>query len=401
MTEDQKNIITATVPVLREHGVALTTHFYKRMFLHHPSLKNIFNLSNQKNGKQQQALALAVLAYAEHISGPAVLLPELERIGHKHVSLDIRPEHYPIVGNHLLASIKEVLGEAATPDILDAWEAAYNQLADLMIKVEGGMYEKARNSPGGWTGWRPFVVTKKKKESEEITSFYLKPKDGGQVLKHTPGQFISLRLNLPELGLNQARQYSISSIPDPSFYRISVKKEKDKHLNIDGLISNHLHLNINEGDVVELTAPAGNFTLGKKLDSPTTFISGGVGLTPLMSMLLSASQQNPDHSLTWIHSCRNEQVHAFKEPLQEIFEGHPQISSHVFYDELREGNQKEGINKGPMNLRGIAGLPKDGKYYICGPAGFIKKHRDDLVELGVPESSIEFEEFGPQLLHLN
>jgi nitric oxide dioxygenase len=305
------------------------------------------------------------------------------------------------VGNHLLASIKEVLGDAATPDILDAWEEAYNQLADLMIKIEGGMYEKARKSPGGWTGWRPFVVAKKKKESEEITSFYLKPKDGGQVLEHTPGQFISLRIHLPELGLNQARQYSISSIPDPSFYRISVKKEKDQNLNIDGLISNHLHLNIHEGDVVELTAPAGNFTLGKTLDSPTTFISGGVGLTPLMSMLLSAAQHNPDHALTWIHSCRNERVHAFKEPVQDLFEGHPQVSRHVFYDELREGNQKEGINKGPLNLRGIAGLPKDGKYYICGPAGFIKKHRDDLVELGVPESSIEFEEFGPQLLHLN
>ncbi|MEX2569584.1 MAG: globin domain-containing protein [Cyclobacteriaceae bacterium] len=167
----QQQIITATVPILREHGLTLTTHFYKRMFQHHPELKNMFNMGNQKNGKQQQALAMAILGYAEHISNPAVLLEDLHRIGHKHVSLEIRPEHYPIVGNHLIAAIKEVLGDLATEDILNAWEAAYYQLAELMMSVEADMYRKLTTEPGGWTGWRPFKVEKKKLSPQKLPHF--------------------------------------------------------------------------------------------------------------------------------------------------------------------------------------------------------------------------------------
>ena len=94
MTSDQIQLIKATVPVLREHGVLLTSHFYKRMFEYNPELKHIFNTGNQQNNKQQTALAMAVLAYAEYIETPEVLLPVVDHIGHKHTSLDIRPEHY-------------------------------------------------------------------------------------------------------------------------------------------------------------------------------------------------------------------------------------------------------------------------------------------------------------------
>ena len=120
ITQAQKDLVKATVPVLRENGVLLTTHFYKRMFVHNPELKNVFNMGSQQNGRQQTALAMAVLAYAEHIENPGVLMPVVNGIGQKHVSLDIRPEHYAIVGEHLLASISEVLGETATPEIIDA-----------------------------------------------------------------------------------------------------------------------------------------------------------------------------------------------------------------------------------------------------------------------------------------
>ena len=88
------------------HGVALTRHFYARMFEHNPELKHIFNQGHQAGGEQQQALAGAVAAYAEQIDDPSVLAPVVTRIEHKHVSLGVRPEHYPIVGKHLLASIR-------------------------------------------------------------------------------------------------------------------------------------------------------------------------------------------------------------------------------------------------------------------------------------------------------
>ena len=403
MTNEQKLIITATVPILKENGVVLTTHFYKRMFEHHPDLKNMFNMGNQQSGKQQKALAMAVLAYAEHIANPGVLLPELERIGHKHISLDIRPEHYPIVGNNLLASIKEVLGDAATPDILDAWEAAYNQLADLMIQIEGDMYRSQTSKPNGWTGWRPLKVDKKVTESAEITSFYLYPADGGNVVPHLPGQFISLRVFLPELSLNQARQYSISSAPNEEFYRISVKREAGENLNTNGLISNHLHDLVEEGDIVNLTSPTGNFVLTEDIQAPITLISGGVGLTPMMSMLHSLIENNHDFPITWLHACRDQSVHAFKEEIKEILETQPNVQHHIYYDALTEVDKREGIVKGPLDLTEISNISLDAetRYFICGPAGFIKKQYGDLIEKGIDKNVIFFEEFGPSLLQLN
>lgn len=403
ISKQQQEIITATVPVLREHGLALTTHFYKRMFQHHPELKNMFNMGNQKNGKQQQALAMAILAYAEHISNPSALLPDLHQIGHKHVSLEIRPEHYPIVGNHLIAAIKEVLGDSATEDILNAWEAAYYQLAELMISLEKDMYRKLTTEPGGWTGWRPFTVAKKETESSEITSFYLYPTDKGKVIPHLPGQFISLKLFLPKLGLNQARQYSISSVPNEDFYRVSVKREHGTHPNTNGMISNHLHDEVKEGGIIELTAPSGNFTLDEKTESPLVLISGGVGVTPLISMLQSAIESNNERPITWVHGCRNHEVHAFGEHIRQLIQEKKNLGHYVFYDQITETDKKRGVIEGPIELKDITtlNLETDTQFYICGPAGFIEKQFNDLLAVGIEPKAVFFEEFGPQQLNLN
>lgn len=403
MTNEQKAFILATVPVLRENGVVLTKHFYNRMFSHHPELKNLFNMGNQKSDRQQTALALAVLAYAENIANPGVLMPVIDRIGHKHTSLDIRPEHYSIVGKHLLASIQEVLGDAATPGIIDAWTAAYNQLAQLMIGHEAGIYAQQTERTHGWTGWRPFLVKKKETESAEITSFYLYPADGGKVPPHQPGQFISLRVFLPQLKLKQARQYSISSAPNSDYYRISVKKEKGMELDTDGLISNYLHEAVKEFDQVDLTAPAGSFTLNEDINAPVVLISGGVGLTPLMSMLNSLIKQNHAHPITWLHGCRNESVHAFKDHIAKIADAHPQVRQHVFYNQLTEQERKAGILEGHLDINKVPELElvPDAHYFICGPSVFIQKQYKDLVAAGVNKQHIYFEEFGPQLLALN
>ncbi|MVN91449.1 NO-inducible flavohemoprotein [Mucilaginibacter aquatilis] len=403
MTTDQKALITATVPILRENGLLLTKYFYNRMFIHHPDLKNIFNMGNQKTDKQQMALAMAVLAYAENIADPKVLMPVVDRIGHKHVSLDIRPEHYRIVGHHLLASIQEVLRDAATPDIVDAWTIAYNQLAAIMSGHESGLYQEKTSQMHGWTGWRPFKVERKVWESEEITSFYLVPVNGGKVARHVPGQFISLRIFLPEMQVNQARQYSLSSAPDDSYYRISVKRELGKEIDANGMISNRLHDHVSEGDMVDLTAPAGNFVLPELLDAPVTLISGGVGLTPLLSMLYSLVDKGHPFPITWLHGCRNERVHAFKKQVAELADQHAQVRHHIFYDLASETDQAAGILNGFLDIQGIDGLELDpnGHYFLCGPSVFISKQYKDLVSAGINKDNIHFEEFGPQVLSLN
>ena len=145
LSKEQIELVTTTVPVLREHGVALTSHFYKRMLSHNPELMQVFNMGHQRAGFQQQALAGAVLTYAENIENLKPLLGAVAHIANKHVSVGIRAEHYPIVGKHLIASIKEVLGEAATPELIDAWTAAYTQLADILIGAEKNIYDLLRS----------------------------------------------------------------------------------------------------------------------------------------------------------------------------------------------------------------------------------------------------------------
>ncbi|MCT4071368.1 NO-inducible flavohemoprotein [Elizabethkingia anophelis] len=402
MTNEQKKLVKGTVPVLKEHGILLTTHFYNRMFQHNPELKNIFNMGNQQNSKQQTALAMAVLAYAEHIENPSVLLPVVDSIGHKHTSLDIRPEHYTIVGKHLIASIQEVLGEAATPELLEAWTIAYNQLASLMSGHEQDLYKKHIEQKGGWSGWRPFVVKQKIVESTEITSFYLYPANGGDVEIHQPGQYISVRLFLPELQLLQPRQYSISSAPNGKYYRISVKKETHNQ-HADGMISNRLHDHVSKGDIIELSAPAGTFVLNESTSTHKVFISGGVGQTPLLSMLenLTSETNKTNKPITWIHGCRNEMVHAFKDKIAEISHLYSNINQHIFYEQLNK--QQNNKYKGRVDLEVLKDtvLQTETEYYICGPSPFITKHYNFLIENGVNKSVIYFEEFGPASLNLN
>lgn len=402
ITNKQKELVKATVPVLREHGILLTTHFYKRMFTHNPELKNVFNMGNQQNSKQQTALAMAVLAYAEHIENPAVLMPVVDGIGQKHISLDIRPEHYAIVGGHLIASISEVLGDAASPELLEAWTVAYNQLAAIMSGHEQNLYGKQVAKKGGWTGWRPFVVKEKVKESAEITSFYLYPTHGGEVPDFTPGQFLSVRLFLPELNLLQPRQYSISSAPNGEYYRISVKREAGTDLLADGMISNRLHNFVNEGDIIEVSAPAGGFVLNADSDRPVVFISGGVGQTPLMSMLESLVESGSKRPKTWIHGCRDNNVHAFKEMIEYWESKNEDVKKHIFYSEVA-GEEADDWYAGWVDLNQLGDeiFAPETEYYICGPAGFIELHYRELLSKGIDKQLIHFEEFGPQTLQLN
>lgn len=384
---------------MREHGVALTSHFYKRMFTHNPELKHIFNMGNQQNSKQQTALATAVLAYAEHIDDPSVLLPTVKHIGQKHSSLHIRPEHYQIVGKHLLASIQEVLGTAATEELIEAWKVAYFQLADLMIGIEKKMYDQMAQNEGGWTGWKPFNIIKIVSETAEIQSIYLAPSDGDKVPTHTAGQYVSVRVYLPELHLYQPRQYSLSDASNGKYLRISVKKETPAG-KPEGMVSNYLHQYFQVGKQLELTAPTGSFNLVEN-EHPHVFISGGVGQTPLMAMIEQLVNANGRNPVTWIHGCKNNDLHAFKDRLLALEAQYEHIKCFSFYDETQ--GDKKGNFSGWVDLAKIDSdhLPLKANYYLCGPSGFIAKHFQYLTGRGIGTENIHFEEFGPASLQLS
>ncbi|WLW59699.1 MULTISPECIES: NO-inducible flavohemoprotein [Achromobacter] len=391
-------LVKGTAPVLKTHGVALTKHFYARMFKHNPELKHVFNQGHQAGGEQQQALAGAVAAYAEHIDDPSVLMPVVTRIVHKHVSLGIRPEHYQIVGKHLLASISEVLGEAATEELVAAWAAAYGQLADLLIAEEARLYAESAAKPGGWTGWRAFRVVGKQRESAEITSFYLAPADGGEVPAYRPGQYVSVRVFVPELGLMQPRQYSLSDAPGQDRLRISVKREAAGADTPAGRVSNALHDRLEEGGVLDVAPPQGDFHLRDEGSAPVVLLSGGVGLTPMVSILNHLVGLNDERQIRFVHGCRNNSVHAMRDHVNSIAAERANVRKAVFYEEVGHGDQpgRDYDYAGRVDLNAIRDevIVPGADYYLCGPAGFMRAQREALTGLGVPADRIHAEAFG-------
>lgn len=135
------DIVKSTVPALREHGMEITTTFYKIMFANNPEVKEMFNMDKQESGAQPKALAMTVLAAAQNIDNLEALLPAVKKIGQVHVNTNVKPEHYPIVGENLLLAIKEVLGDSATDEVLEAWGEAYGVIAKVFIDVEKDIYE--------------------------------------------------------------------------------------------------------------------------------------------------------------------------------------------------------------------------------------------------------------------
>lgn len=383
---EQIALIKATVPLLESGGEALTNHFYKLLLIEHPEVRPLFNQAHQASGEQPRALANGVLMYARHIDRLDALGPLVAQIINKHVALQVLPEHYPLVGNCLLRAIREVLGEAiATDAVIEAWAAAYQQLADLLIGQEERLYQAKAEAPGGWRGARPFRIARKVKESEEITSFHLQAEDGGPLMEFLPGQYIGLRLEIN--GKEERRNYSLSAAGNGREYRISVKREPG------GVVSNALH-DMPEGTIVELFAPAGEFTLAPG-NKPLVLISGGVGITPTLAMLEQAlATSRPVH---FIHCARNAGVHAFRRAVDALAERHTQLQRFYCYEE-HDGSADAPDAIGRLTEQQLADwLPqsRDVDAYFLGPKPFMAAVRRQLRAIGVPEQQTRYEFFGP------
>lgn len=379
------NIIKSTVPVLEQHGKTITTVFYKNMFREHPELLHIFNHANQSQGRQQTALANTVYAAAANIDHLEAIIPAVIQIGHKHRSLGIEPEHYPIVGFHLLGAIKEVLGDAATPDIIAAWGEAYGVIADAFIGVEKQMYEEAEAAEGGWRLFKPFTIVDKVVESDVITSFYLKPVDGQILPTYQPGQYITIRLQIPGETYVLNRQYSLSQASNHETFRISVKREDEYQPN--GKVSVYLHQQMEVGDTIEVSAPAGDFYLDVERDTPVTLISGGVGITPMMAMYETIVTQKPTRPVAFLHSARTRKHQAFHDRLAQWNEEIPSSTYKALYSEEGDGF----ITKAFLAEHIIDGSD----IYVCGPTAFMEAVIKELYALGIPSAKIHYEFFGP------
>ncbi|RDA88515.1 hypothetical protein CP532_6672 [Ophiocordyceps camponoti-leonardi (nom. inval.)] len=411
LTAEQINLVKSTAPVIKQHGQTITTVFYQRILAAHPELKSIFSLRNQHTGAQQAALAGAVFAYASYIDDLSALEGAIDRIAHKHASLFVRPEQYPVVGKFLVEAFAEVLGSALTEDVAEAWIAAYGQLADVLIKREKKLYDEA----GAWNDWRSFVLADKVREADDVVSLYLKPKDGRPLPRFLPGQFVSVRIPIPELGsLFQSRQFSLSthSGDHPEVYRISVKREtvesgtieEQAQGKIPGLVSNRLHDDFTKGDEVELSPPQGRFVLDGATDAPVVLLSLGVGVTPLMSMLqsITSSSENSSRPVSWVQGARRSTAVCFGKSIREMAASHSNVHALIFVKNVDEADEKgrEYDVEGRLDMSVAEGRDllhlsdSSAGYYICGPADWMLETKKWLSEKGVASDRIHLELFG-------
>lgn len=385
-------LVKATVPALEAHGLDIVHEMYSRMF-QNPEIRDLFNQSHHGDaGSQPRALTGAILAYASNIDNLGALAPAVERIAQKHVGLQILPEHYPHVAEALLGAIKAVLGDAATDEILAAWGEAYWFLAHILIAREDRIYTEQKDTAGGWNGWRDFRVEKVIRESSVINSFILRPVDGGPVMMHRPGQYLTFWLEIPG-NPPVKRNYSISSASNGATYRISVKREPK------GLASGWLHDEVQVGMVLKVAAPAGEFYLDDHVERPVVLLSGGVGLTPMIAMLEALVADGADVPVHYIHGTHDRETHAMRDHVRALGAKGKAVRVTDFHQTPLAG-EIEGQDYDAAGIITddwlVANTPvAEADYYICGPRPFLRHAVSALSLAGVPASRIHYEFFGP------
>jgi len=376
-------IIEATLPLVGERMPAIAKNFYGRLFTAHPELfDGLFSRSNQKNGTQQQALAGSVAGFAVHLVNNPDTFPEvmLSRIAHKHVSLGIRPEQYEVVYTHLFGAIAEELSDVVTAEIAAAWTEVYWLMAHALIKLENGLYAGAASDQP----WAPWIVVGREPAGTDAVTFTLEPADSTPVTLARPGQYVSVKVEMPD-GIHQVRQYSLSASTGSAATRVFTTK-----LDADGEVSPALHAGVQVGDRLILSNPCGDIALSGG-DGPLVLASAGIGCTPSASILRWLAEAESSREVLVLHA----------ESKLERWALAAQMRGDVALLEAAElelwlETPADGAHDGFMSLDGVD-LPKNASLYLCGPLAFMQKIRSEALASGVPAERIHYEIFGPDL----
>jgi nitric oxide dioxygenase len=392
LSPETLSVVQATAPVVAAHADQITAHFYPRMFNAHPELLRVFNQGNQATGEQSKALAGSVVAYAVQLIDPEAPSFDhvMRRIAHKHVSLGIRPEQYTIVGEHLLASVGEVLGDAVTPEIAAAWSEVYWLFALQLVAEEARMYQQANVDPSEPT--RPYRVVRRIDEAADVISLVLQPADGGPLPAIAPGQYVSVFVDLPN-GDRQPRQYTVSSTAVRTRLQITVLRVRGVNGAPDGRVSSYLHDHVKVGDVLDVSAPAGDFVL-TPTEAPLLLASAGAGITTVLPIVEQIARTQPQRTVIVAHADRRAADHALRDTVLHLGREIDNFSSYTWYETLDEGDTRS--SEGYMDLSDMP-LPDDVQVFTCGPLPFMRLVRSTLLDRGVPPARIRYEVFGPDL----
>ncbi len=375
VNKEEVEIIHSTIPILQEKGVEITSKFYNRMFDRHPELRDMFNQPNHKQGLQSTALATAVLAAAQHIEDLTPIVPVVMPIAHKHCGLAVLPEHYPIVGENLLAAIQEVTGLAADDPIIETWGKAYGEIADAFIGIEKDIYAGM-----AWQGFKPFEVIGVREETGIIKAFTVKSDDIKDI-PYSPGQYITVDVQVPNLPYRAKRHYSIVDVQDGKLTFAVRKEDLDGNR---GEVSTYLHEQINTGDTINLSAPVGVFGL-ENTNKPQLFIGSGIGVTPLFPMYRETAGIDADTQFIQVSDDADNV--AFEVELQNIAAAeNAQLHTHL--------RDKEGYL---MSEELQKFIKDDQEVYVCGGVTFIQSIVKELDKAGVDKDRVHYEIFIPRL----
>ena len=248
-------------------------------------------------------------------------------------------------------------------------------------------------SENKWNGNRKFSVTKVVEECSQVKSFYLKPHDGKSIPEFKPGQFLTFQIPNPGSDTRVNRCYSLSDGPGGDTYRVTIKRVPD------GLVSNWFHDQVDEGTILDVKAPAGGFYLDTLKASPIVLVAGGVGITPLMSMLVEIKATQPNREVWLFYGVRNRSEHILAEKINTNSSGLPHFHRHICYSKPTEKCSKGDAydHEGRVTLDLIKKhLPSNNYvFYICGPSRLMSDMVEGLRDWGVPEKDIQREAFGP------
>ncbi|MCJ0871449.1 globin domain-containing protein [Streptomyces sp. AP-93] len=392
LSEKSTATVRATLPAVGAAIGDITELFYGKLFAAHPELiRDLFNRGNQNAGLQKQALAGSIAAFATHLVEHPEARPDvmLNRIAHKHASLGVTREQYPVVHKHLFEAIVEILGEAVTPEVAEAWDEVYWLMANALITIEERLYAEQQVLAGDV--WRDWTVAARVEETADCTTFHLTPADGAPAPGFKPGQYVSVQAELPD-GARQIRQYSLSSAPGSPVRSITVKRvHGPAAAGPDGEVSNHLHAEVATGDTLRVSTPYGDLVL-QDSTSPVVLASAGIGCTPMLSMLEHLADTAHAAPVTVLHADRSPADHALRTGHRELTGKLADGSAHFWY----EADAEPGDHEGLLDLTAVPVAPGT-KAYLCGPLPFMRAAREQLIAKGVAPADIHYEVFGPDL----
>ncbi len=271
-----------------------------------------------------------------------------------------------------------------------------------------------RSLPAEAPVWHTFRVAARQYEdaAHSQCSFYLEPVDGAALRPFRPGQFLTFSMAWPDGSSPETpddpiltRCYSLSDRPDPAHYRVTIKRVDAPAGRPDapgGRASGHFHARVQVGDTLQAKAPAGQFCIDADPAIPVVLIAGGIGITPLLSMLLWCLNEQPGRQLHLYYGVRDSTVHAFKQPLEQLALAHPEFNLHIVYSRPAPGDAAglDFRHRGHVDLDLVRTTLPHGRhhFYVCGPAAMMSSLVPALARWGVAPQDIRSEAFGPASL---